>query len=100
MKTRPSCFQYDQQFTTEFAYYTVMQLKKCYLTKVGGSRAPAQWASQDWHAVIVPITCATASYVPSRGFFRLVVFGNQLIVYEMSFVLNRNLHGMRRGFFG
>jgi hypothetical protein len=32
------CFQDDQQYTTEFAYFTVMQLKKCYLTKAGGSR--------------------------------------------------------------
>jgi hypothetical protein len=29
----------DKKFTTEFAYFTVLQLKKCYLTKSGGSRA-------------------------------------------------------------
>jgi AAA ATPase containing von Willebrand factor type A (vWA) domain len=29
----------DKKFTTDFAYYTVLQLKKCYLTKAGGSRA-------------------------------------------------------------
>ena len=32
------CFQEDQQYTTEFAFFTVMQLKKCFLTKAGGSR--------------------------------------------------------------
>ncbi len=32
------CFQEDQQYTTELAFFTVMQLKKCYLTKAGGSR--------------------------------------------------------------
>ncbi len=32
------CFPNDQQYTTEFAYFTVMQLKKCHLTKAGGSR--------------------------------------------------------------
>ncbi|KAL7534172.1 hypothetical protein ACHAXR_005698 [Thalassiosira sp. AJA248-18] len=34
----PLCFQDDQQFTTEFAYFTMTKLKKCYLTKAGGSR--------------------------------------------------------------
>jgi len=29
----PLCEQSDQQFTTEFAYFVVTQLKKCYLTK-------------------------------------------------------------------
>jgi hypothetical protein len=32
------CFQDDQNYTTDFAFFTVMQLKKCYLTKAGGSR--------------------------------------------------------------
>ena len=32
------CFQDDQQYTTDFAYFTLMQLKKCHLTKAGGSR--------------------------------------------------------------
>lgn len=32
------CFPDDQQYTTEFAHFTVMQLKKCHLTKAGGSR--------------------------------------------------------------
>jgi len=32
------CFQDDQEYTTEFAFFTMMQLKKCYLTKAGGSR--------------------------------------------------------------
>jgi len=34
----PLCFNDDQQYTTEFAYFIVKQLKKCYLTKAGGSR--------------------------------------------------------------
>ena len=34
----PLCFPGDQQYTTDFAYFTVTQLKKCYLTKSGGSR--------------------------------------------------------------
>lgn len=29
----------DKSLTTDFAYFTVMQLKKCYLTKPGGSRS-------------------------------------------------------------
>ena len=32
------CFQDDQQYTTDFAFFVVSQLKKCYLTKAGGSR--------------------------------------------------------------
>jgi hypothetical protein len=28
----------DKTFTTEFAHFTIMQLRKCYLTKSGGSR--------------------------------------------------------------
>ncbi|KAL7550445.1 hypothetical protein ACHAWF_013680 [Thalassiosira exigua] len=36
------CIPEDQQFTTEFAYFTVMQLKKCYLTRAGGSRGSCQ----------------------------------------------------------
>jgi hypothetical protein len=32
------CFPDDQQYTTEFAHFTVMQLTKCFLTKAGGSR--------------------------------------------------------------
>lgn len=32
-------FDEDKPLTTEFAHYTVLQLKKCYLTKSGGSRS-------------------------------------------------------------
>jgi len=32
------CFDEDKEYTTDFAYFTVTQLKKCYLTKEGGSR--------------------------------------------------------------
>ncbi|KAL3817497.1 hypothetical protein ACHAXA_007087 [Cyclostephanos tholiformis] len=32
------CYQEDQQYTTEYAFFVVSQLKKCYLTKSGGSR--------------------------------------------------------------
>lgn len=32
------CFPDDKQYTTDFAYFTVTMLKKCYLTKSGGSR--------------------------------------------------------------
>jgi hypothetical protein len=32
------CFPNDQQYTTDFAFFVVSQLKKCYLTKAGGSR--------------------------------------------------------------
>ena len=31
-------FQSDKSLTTDFAHFTVLQLKKCYLTKAGGSR--------------------------------------------------------------
>jgi hypothetical protein len=34
----PLALPEDKEFTTEFAFYTVLQLKKCYLTKSGGSR--------------------------------------------------------------
>jgi hypothetical protein len=34
----PLCFDADKPFTTDFAYFTVMQLKRCFLTKPGGSR--------------------------------------------------------------
>ncbi len=34
----PLCFEEDKQFTTEFAYFVTTHLKKCYLTKAGGSR--------------------------------------------------------------
>jgi len=32
------CYQEDQQDTTDFAFFTITQLKKCYLTKANGSR--------------------------------------------------------------
>jgi hypothetical protein len=32
-------FPEDKKLTSDFAYYTVLQLKKCYLTKAGGSRS-------------------------------------------------------------
>jgi len=32
------CYQDDQQDTTDFAFFTITQLKKCYLTKANGSR--------------------------------------------------------------
>lgn len=31
-------FPEDKEYTTDFAYYTVLHLKKCYLTKPGGNR--------------------------------------------------------------
>jgi hypothetical protein len=34
----PLCCDDDKQYTTEFAYFTVSQLKRCFLTKTGGSR--------------------------------------------------------------
>eukprot|EP00804_Cyclotella_cryptica_P028945 CCRYP_012373-RG/>CCRYP_012373-RG protein AED:0.05 eAED:0.05 QI:4461/1/1/1/0.36/0.25/12/996/975 len=34
----PLCFDADKPYTTDFAYFTVKQLKRCYLTKPGGSR--------------------------------------------------------------
>ena len=35
----PLCTPEDQQFTTEFAFFVTSHLKKCYLTKEGGSRS-------------------------------------------------------------
>lgn len=35
----PLAFDDDKALTTQFAHFTVLQLKKCYLTKNGGSRA-------------------------------------------------------------
>ena len=32
------CYQDDQQDTTDFAFFAITQLKKCYLTKANGSR--------------------------------------------------------------
>jgi len=39
IEEKPLAFPDDKSQTTEFAYYTMMQLKKCYLTKAGGSRS-------------------------------------------------------------
>ena len=33
------CFQDDQQYTTDYAYFIIQNTKKCYLTKGGGSRS-------------------------------------------------------------
>lgn len=34
----PLCFDSDRPFTTDFAFFTVSQLRRCFLTKTGGSR--------------------------------------------------------------
>lgn len=34
----PLCFDADRPYTTDFAFFTVSQLKRCFLTKTGGSR--------------------------------------------------------------
>lgn len=36
--TDPLCFDVDRPFTTDFAHFTVSQLRRCFLTKTGGSR--------------------------------------------------------------
>ena len=33
------CFEDDQQYTTDYAYFIIQNTKKCYLTKGGGSRS-------------------------------------------------------------
>ena len=39
IENTPLVFPEDKVNTTEFAFYTMLQLKKCYLTKAGGIRS-------------------------------------------------------------
>lgn len=36
--TEPLCFDADRPYTTDFTYFTMSQLRRCFLTKTGGSR--------------------------------------------------------------
>jgi len=38
VENQPLALSSDKELTTEFAHFTVLQLRKCYLTKSGGSR--------------------------------------------------------------